>query len=256
MSQQCHLKHIAIIMDGNGRWAENRSHRRIWGHVRGSQVVSSIVEEADELGVKSLTLYAFSTENWSRPKLEVKALFLLLKKFLKKERPRIIANDICFKIIGRPDGLPDETVKLIEDLTEETKNNKGLRLTFAFGYGGRNELIDAFNSFSEKNPGKKVTEESLSSFLYDPLSGDVDLLIRTGGDQRISNFLLWQVAYAELFFTKTKWPDFTSREFKEIVDLVGKRDRRFGTVSNDSSFEESKVTAKRNLNESILETGK
>lgn len=230
------LKHVAIIMDGNGRWAKRRFRPRIWGHVRGSGIVSDIVEAADDLGLEALTLYAFSTENWSRPLDEVSTLFKLLKKFLIKERRRLIANNIKFQVIGEIHNLPVETVHLIREIEAMTAEATGLKLTFAFGYGGRSEILRAVNAFVAKNPGKEVTEADLSASLYRPDSGDVDLMIRTGGEQRISNFLLWQMAYAELYFTPTKWPDFTVSEFKKIVDLVSNRERRFGNVSEQLSL--------------------
>ncbi len=243
------LNHVAIIMDGNGRWANERAHRRVWGHVRGSSVVSNIVEEADELGLKALTLYAFSTENWSRPLTEVKTLFSLLKKFLKKERNRILKNKIRFRVIGDISKLPEETKKLILDLEEETVLFEGLKLTFAFGYGGRDEIAKAVNKFIEENPGKLVTQEAIDQYMMAPETGDVDLLIRTGGDQRISNFLLWQSAYAELYFTETKWPDFTRKEFKKIVTDVLTRERRFGNVAATDSLGESVTMAEKNKKE-------
>ncbi|WP_372655439.1 polyprenyl diphosphate synthase [Halobacteriovorax sp.] len=242
---EMNLKHIAIIMDGNGRWAQSRSHERIWGHIRGSRIVSKIVEEADELGVKALTLYAFSTENWSRPVGEVTVLFKLLKKFLLKERSRILKNNIQFKVMGDTSKLPEKTKSLIASLEGESQSNTGLMLTFAFGYGGRDEIVQATNKFIKENPGKELTEELLQSYLLMPQLGDVDLLIRTGGDQRISNFLLWQSAYAELYFTETKWPDFTRVEFKKIVEFVSKRERRFGNICS-SDLESSKLMAVEN----------
>lgn len=246
-SAELHIpRHVAIIMDGNGRWATARAHTRVWGHVRGSRVVSRIVEEADDLGVKALTLYAFSTENWCRPKEEIKTLFALLKKFLKIERKRILENKIRFRVIGDVSGLPDETLKLISDLEEETADHSGLKLTFAFGYGGRKELIDAFNRFAKKNPGKEITEELLQAYMYAPELGDVDLLIRTGGDQRISNFLLWQSAYAELYFTETKWPDFKNCEFRDIVLQFSVRERRFGAVTARTDLDQTKEEARHN----------
>lgn len=225
------IKHVAIIMDGNGRWANQRFRPRVWGHVRGSGVVSDIVEAADDLGVEALTLYAFSTENWSRPHEEVGVLFRLLLKFLMKERRRILANDISFRVIGDISKLPTEVLKLIAELEGLTSKANGLKLTFCFGYGGRSEIISAVNNFQQENPGKVMTEADLSGALYRPDSGDVDLLIRTGGEQRVSNFLLWQIAYAEMYFTPTKWPDFTASEFQKILASVEKRERRFGTIS-------------------------
>lgn len=239
-------EHVAIIMDGNGRWANARAHSRAWGHVRGSRVVSKIVEEADDLGVKALTLYAFSSENWCRPKDEISTLFVLLKKFLKIERNRIIENDIMFRVVGDTSGLPKETLNLIHDLESTTRSNNGLKLTFAFGYGSRNEILDSVNKFIQAHPGEAITEEDLSSGFYAPDLGDVDLLIRTGGDQRISNFLLWQSAYAELFFTATKWPDFKPKEFKSILETVSKRERRFGAVCSKGDLDHSKQEAQLN----------
>ncbi len=239
------IKHIAIIMDGNGRWAQGRCRPRIWGHVRGSSVVSEIVEEADDLGLRALTLYAFSTENWSRPPKEVMTLFSLLKKFLLKEKNKILKNGVRFKVIGDISTLPDKTKELIVDLENLTKGNKGLILNFAFGYGGRSEIVSAVNRLILD--GKtQINENDLTQALFAPESGDVDLLIRTGGDQRVSNFLLWQIAYAELFFTSTKWPDFTREEFRGIIYQVAGRERRFGQIESVDSLSESHRMAKTN----------
>lgn len=239
------IKHVAIIMDGNGRWANRRFRPRIWGHVRGSGVVSDIVQAADDLGLKALTLYAFSTENWSRPLEEVSTLFKLLKKFLKKEKERILINNIKFKVIGEINNLPAETVALIREMEMLTEKASGLKLTFAFSYGSRSEILRAVNSFQLTSPGKLMTEADLNAHLYRPEIGDVDLMIRTGGEQRISNFLLWQLAYAELYFTPTKWPEFTSSEFKKIIENVSYRERRFGNVCPqvglDKSVEQAEV---------------
>ena len=198
------IKHVAIIMDGNGRWAKERRHPRVWGHVRGSHVVSEIVERADEIGIEALTLYAFSSENWSRPSSELNVLFKLLRKFIIKETNRIVGNNIRFRIIGDLSGLPYGTVDLVRQLELKTQNNSGLKLTFAFGYGGRNEIVTAVNKHIKDYPGKPLSCEDLNSNLYLPDTGDVDLLIRTGGDKRVSNFLLWQIAYSELFFVDKK----------------------------------------------------
>jgi len=225
------IKHVAIIMDGNGRWANQRLRPRVWGHVRGSTVVSDIVQAADDLGVKALTLYAFSTENWSRPSQEVNVLFRLLHKFLLKERKRLLANKVSFCVIGNTSRLPQDTKDLIAKLESETKDFTGLKLTFCFSYGARMELVHAMNEFMVANPGKEITEADIQDHLMRPETGDVDLLIRTGGEQRVSNFLLWQIAYAELCFTPTKWPDFTASELTRIIESVGKRERRFGGLS-------------------------
>jgi undecaprenyl diphosphate synthase len=240
------LKHVAIIMDGNGRWAKMRSHQRVWGHVRGSGVVANIVEKADDLGIDALTMYAFSTENWCRPQSEVKVLFALLHKFLIKESLRLLKNNIRFKVMGDISNLPIQTKNLIAQLEVETEKHSGLKLTFAFGYGGRNEIVQATNNFIKNNPGKELTEDALQEYLLIPDLGDVDLLIRTGGDQRVSNFLLWQIAYAEFYFTQTKWPDFTVNEFEEIINKVSTRERRFGDVSTSINLENNIEKAKLN----------
>ncbi len=240
------IKHVAIIMDGNGRWAKKRFRPRIWGHVRGSGVVSDIVQAADDMDIKALTLYAFSTENWSRPVEEVSILFKLLKKFLLKEQARLHKNNVHFKVIGEIQGLPEDTVALIKETEALTAKNSGLKLTFAFSYGGRSEIVRAVNQFQIQNPSKLMTEEELSARLYRPETGDVDLMIRTGGEQRISNFLLWQMAYAELYFTPTKWPDFSPIEFKKIIEHVSSRERRFGNVSAQPSLQLSVELAENN----------
>jgi len=235
------INHVAIIMDGNGRWAKSRGHIRVWGHVRGSKVVSEIVEEADNLGVKHLTLFTFSTENWSRPVHEIKVLFRLLKKFLEKEKKRIIKNRIKFKVIGDITDLPQATKELIWEMEELTKDMEGLNLTFCFNYGGRSALVDKVNQLVENNI--PVTEGNLcESFEV----SDVDLLIRTGGDQRVSNFLLWQLAYSELFFTPTMWPEFSTEEFREIFSKVSKRERRFGMIQANKNWDTSIKQAKIN----------
>ncbi len=240
------IKHVAIIMDGNGRWANLRSHPRVWGHVRGSGVVADIVEEADNLGINALTMYAFSTENWSRPHTEVKVLFNLLHKFLKRERCRILKNNIRFKIMGDISNLPAQTKNLISELEIESQYNTGLKLTFAFGYGGRSEITQAFNKFVRSNPGQEITEEDIAKNLMIPDLGDVDLLIRTGGDHRVSNFLLWQIAYAEFYFTETKWPDFSTEEFRNILECVSKRERRFGSLNPACDFKTNVEQARTN----------
>ena len=246
--KQNSIKHVAIIMDGNGRWANHRSRPRGWGHVRGSGVVADIVEAADNQGISALTMYAFSSENWCRPQTEVKVLFNLLHKFLKRESDRILKNNIRFKIMGDVTNLPAQTKNLINQLETESKFNSGLKLTFAFGYGGRSEITLALNNFIRLNPGKEITEELLSEYLMVPDLGDVDLLIRTGGDQRISNFLLWQIAYAELYFTDTKWPDFGISEFNEILEKVSIRERRFGATTQTSDLKTSLGIALENKN--------
>ncbi len=243
---QHNIKHVAVIMDGNGRWAKMRSHPRIWGHVRGTAVVSEIVETAENLGIEALTMYAFSSENWCRPQTEVSVLFSLLYKFLAKERQRIITNQVRFRIMGDISNLPEHTQKLIAQLENETRDHTGLKLTFAFGYGGRSEISSAMNRFIRENPGQEITDEVLNNYLMIPDLGDVDLLIRTGGDHRISNFMLWQIAYAEMFFSNTKWPDFSATEFKEIIELVSKRERRFGAITSSFDLQSNVAMAREN----------
>jgi undecaprenyl diphosphate synthase len=240
------IKHVAIIMDGNGRWANKRFRPRVWGHVRGSGVVSDIVKASDDIGLKALTMYAFSTENWSRPLEEVSTLFRLLKKFLMKEKARILSNNIKFKVIGEIQNLPHETVELIKEIEGLTANATGLNLTFAFNYGGRTEILRAVNAFQASDANRPMSETDLDNFLYRPETGDVDLMIRTGGEQRISNFLLWQMAYAELYFTPTKWPDFTASEFTKILEHVSCRERRFGNVCAQNALELSIEKAESN----------
>ena len=224
------ISHIAIIMDGNGRWAKKRYRPRRVGHMRGASVVSDIIRAADDFNVKALTLYAFSTENWSRPIDEVKALFGLLKKYLLDERQRIIDNNICFRMIGDVSHLPLGTLSLVQGIERETSSNDGLNLSFAFDYGGRKEIADAVNFYINENPGKKITEQDIQDRLLTNEVGDVDLLIRTGGNYRISNFLIWQNSYAEIFFSQTFWPDFKREEFLDIIKKFHRSQRRFGSI--------------------------
>lgn len=235
-------------MDGNGRWAKQRLRPRVWGHIRGANIVSDIVEASHDLKLEALTFYAFSTENWSRPEGEVATLFKLLKKFLIRERKNILKNNIKFKIIGEIENLPEDTQKEIIRLEDDSKSNTGLKLSFAFGYGGRQEIVHAVNKFIKKHPTQQIKMEDLAENLYRPESGDVDLLIRTGGDLRVSNFLLWQISYAELFFTKTKWPDFTRTEYIKILNEVSKHDRRFGGLNNEGNLLETTRLAAGNIN--------
>lgn len=243
MTASANIRHIAIIMDGNGRWAQRRGRPRVWGHVRGSSKVSEIVETVVDIPeIKSLTLFAFSTENWNRPSSEVNVLFFLLRKYIQKERERIVRNNIRFKVIGKYQKLPGSTQQMISDLEKLTENNRGLHLNFAFDYGGRDEIVASANLFISNNPGKALSEEDLTAGLCTVRSAqmsDIDLLIRTGGDQRISNFLLWQLAYSELFFTNTPWPEFTSEEFIRIYNDIRKRDRRFGSIQEGLTLYES-----------------
>ena len=248
------IYHVAIIMDGNGRWAAKRGRPRFWGHIRGSQVISEIVERTDSLNIKALTLYAFSTENWSRPLNEIKVIFRLLQKYIEVETERIIDNNIRFKVIGDISSLPLKTKRLIEELEAATEQATGLKLNFAFSYGGKKEIVDAVNFYIDQNPGKSLTEEDIEKRLLTNDLGEVDLLIRTGGDYRISNFLLWQSAYAELRFSETLWPDFTADEFTSLVQSYRQANRRFGTISSEIfSLRDVRLQAERNRRQAIAE---
>jgi len=221
--------HIAIIMDGNGRWARERNLPRIFGHKVGMTSVRKIIESAVKIKLKCLSLYAFSTENWSRPEKEIKGLFNLLRHYIKVERKNILKNNIKLKISGDLSKLPKDIQKSINSLVEETNNNAGLLLNLCINYGSRQEIVRAVNNIifaKEKN----VNEEIFSKYLYMNDFPDVDLLIRTSGEMRISNFMLWQSAYAEFYFTKTYWPEFREEEFYKAIIEFQKRERRFGGV--------------------------
>jgi len=230
--------HIAIIMDGNGRWARRRRLPRVAGHQAGVGAVRSTVEACARLGVKFLTLYAFSVENWKRPRAEVETLWRLLRYYLRQEIPELQKNDIRLQVIGRPDALPEQVRRELESAAEATAPNRGLVVNLAINYGGRAEIVDAINSILEvaRLDGSigslKLDEELISSNLYTSNCPDPDLLIRTSGEMRISNFLLWQIAYAELYVTETLWPDFTRRDLLQAILEYQKRERRYGGLSN------------------------
>ena len=218
-------RHIAIIMDGNGRWAENRGKKRVKGHEAGTKVVKDITTFcAHNKDIERLTLYAFSTENWKRPRLEVEFLMKLLDKHLKEELPLYIKNNIKFEAIGDMRAFSKPLQKTIQDVQEKTMHCDGLVQSLALNYGAHDEILRAVNSI--KNSEKDITEAMLGNAL--DCKHNVDLLIRTGGDHRLSNFLLWQAAYAELFFTDTLWPDFTANEMAKIIKSFTKIERRFG----------------------------
>ena len=219
--------HLAIIMDGNGRWAKKRSLKRIEGHKKGADVVKEITTYcANNPEIKILTLYAFSTENWKRPKMEVEFLMKLLDNWLKKELDTYIKNDVKFETIGDISKFSDKLKKRIAHTKEVTKNNKKLTQILALNYGARDEITRAVKKLVSKD--KEITEENIQKYL--DISQDVDLLIRTSGEIRVSNFLLWQIAYAEMFFTKSFWPDFTPKELEDIINQFKKRERRFGGI--------------------------
>tara|TARA_B100001175_G_C19424894_1_gene598069 strand:+ start:78 stop:818 length:741 start_codon:yes stop_codon:yes gene_type:complete len=229
-------KHIAIIMDGNGRWAKNRGKLRIFGHENGTKSVKNIVESCSNLGIQCLTLYAFSTENWNRPKLEVKTLMSLLISSLKRESDKLQKNNIRLNPIGNLNLLPLKVSKELFQVVETTKSNSGMVLNLALSYGSRDEIINCVKEIGEKIKNnlisfEKIDETVINQHLYTQNLPDVDLLIRTSGEQRVSNFLLWQIAYAELYFTKVLWPDFTEQDLYKAIDNYQKRERRFGKTS-------------------------
>lgn len=224
-------KHIGIIMDGNGRWAELRGLPRLEGHRRGAERSKEIIEVSVELGVKALTLYAFSLENWQRPSSEVTTLMKLLEFYLKKELDRLIKKDVVFKTIGEIWRLPEHIQAIIREAEKNTASNKGMTLITALSYSGRNEILRAMKK--ALNSGVKpedLTEEVFNSYLDTAALPAPDLIIRTSGEMRISNFLLWQGAYSELYFTDTLWPDFTKDEFLLAIQDYQHRERRFGAI--------------------------
>src|SRR3984893_16556365 len=229
--------HIAIIMDGNGRWARKRNLPRVAGHKAGVEPVRITVETCTRLGIQALTLYAFSVENWKRPRAEVDTLWRLLRLYLRRELPEIIRNNIQFTCMGRMDGLPAPVRQELEAAVEETSRNAGMRLNVAINYSGRAELVDAINSIVEEArlEGRlrdlRIDEDAIASRLYTADLPDPDLLIRTSGEMRISNFLLWQIAYAELYVTDTLWPDFGPAQLLHAILDYQKRDRRFGGLT-------------------------
>ncbi|TYA55149.1 isoprenyl transferase [Formosa maritima] len=229
-------KHLAIIMDGNGRWAKQKGFIRAIGHENGTKSVRQVVEGSAELGIENLTLYAFSTENWNRPKLEVQTLMKLLVTSLKKEIKTLQDNNIKLLAIGNLNELPKKAQQELKEVIESTKNNNRMTLTLALSYGSREELINTVKKISIKVKNNIISPENIdesviNEHLYTRNLHDVDLLIRTSGEQRISNFLLWQIAYAELYFTSVLWPDFTKQHLYEAIIEYQKRERRFGKTS-------------------------
>jgi len=223
--------HIAIIMDGNGRWARKRRLPRYFGHKKGANAVRKVVRACNDLGVKYLTLFTFSSENWQRPKREVNELMKLLTKIPLQEEPELQKNNVRVKIIGRISDLPPAPKASLERLVANTAKNNGLTMIMAINYGGRNEIIDAIKKIAQgKMPIKDLTEQEFYNFLYDPEIPEPDLLIRTGGEKRISNFLLYQIAYTELYFTDTLWPDFDKQELIKAIEDFSGRKRRYGRV--------------------------
>jgi len=229
-------QHLAIIMDGNGRWAKQKGKLRVFGHESGTKSVRQTVEACAKLGIKNLTLYAFSTENWNRPKLEVDALMRLLVSSLKKELELLLNNNIKLQAIGKLDTLPKKAKKELFEVIEKTKNNTHMTLTLALSYGSREEIKNAVKEICEKVKNNIISVETIdesiiNQHLYTQNLPDVDLLIRTSGEHRISNFLLWQIAYAELYFTNVLWPDFSKEHLYEALINYQNRERRFGKTS-------------------------
>ncbi|KUJ60228.1 UDP pyrophosphate synthase [Flavobacteriaceae bacterium CRH] len=229
-------KHLAIIMDGNGRWAKQQGFLRAFGHENGTKSVKKTITTCAKLGIEYLTLYAFSTENWNRPKLEVDTLMKILINSLKKELITLQENNIRLNAIGNLDKLPKSAQKELLDVIEKTKNNTRLTLTLALSYGSREELVNAVRIISDKVKNNIISIDTIddsiiNEHLYTQNLPDVDLLIRTSGEHRISNFLLWQIAYAELYFTNVLWPDFKDQDLYEAIISYQKRERRFGKTS-------------------------
>ena len=228
--------HIAIIMDGNGRWAKKRNKSRGYGHKEGKKSAKKIIEVCAELGIKNLTLFAFSTENWNRPKLEIELLMKLLLTSLNEELKALNKNNIRFKTIGNLEKLPKKLLSYLTKATKKTQNNNRMTLTLALSYGAREEIVYAMQAIGDKVKNnlislKNIDESVINQHLYTHYLPDVDLLIRTSGEKRISNFLLWQIAYSELYFTKKLWPDFSKEDLYEAIVNYQQRERRFGKTS-------------------------
>ncbi len=234
-------RHIAIIMDGNGRWAKKRNLPRIKGHEQGPKVVKRIVDVAGNIGIEVISLYAFSKENWNRPKEEVQGLMRLLERYIIKEGDNIIKNGIKFEVIGDIDSLPQNLKDLINSIRKRSEHNNKLVLIFALSYSGRYEILEAAKAIArDVHNGilniNDVDEAVFSNYLLTKGYPDPDLLIRTSSEKRISNFMLWQIAYTELYITKTLWPDFTKEEFLKAIINFQKRERRFGRTSEQLSY--------------------
>ena len=231
-------KHVAIILDGNGRWAKAKGMPRTYGHIQGAKTVEDICEVAYNMGIQYLTVYAFSTENWNRPKEEVDALMKLLRNYMKNCLKRANQNNMCVRVIGEKSRLDEDIRKSIEELENATKDNTGLHFTIAINYGGRDELVRATRKIAERvASGEVKPEEITESMLNDNLDTagypDPDLMIRTCDELRISNFLLWQLAYTEFYVTPVPWPDFSKEELEKAVEAYNRRDRRYGLVKEE-----------------------
>lgn len=229
-------QHIAIIMDGNGRWAKKRNLSRTQGHIEGVRRVEEIIDFAPTINVKTLTLFTFSTENWSRPENEVSMIMNILVSVLDKKTDKLMKSNIRFQTIGREDRVPEVLLETMKRVIDKTKNNTGLVMNLAFNYGGRLEIVDAIKKISSQVKDgsievEEIDEQLVSDSLYTKGLSDPDLLIRTSGEQRISNFLLWQLSYAEFYFTEKMWPEFTTEELTKAIVEYQARERRFGSLS-------------------------
>jgi len=223
--------HLAIILDGNGRWAKKRGLPRTLGHRQGVETLVKIVRCCSDIGIKNLTVYAFSTENWNRPEQEVSYLMNLLEEHFKGLANKLKNRNIKLKVIGEKSKLSEKIIKIINEVQEDTKNNTGMIFNIAFNYGSKDEIINAMSQMVAEKV--EITKENLEKYLYTNESGNVDLLIRTSGEQRISNFLLWQIAYAEFYFTDVHWPDFKEKELEKALEVYQNRDRRFGGIKDE-----------------------
>jgi len=236
-------RHVAVIMDGNGRWAKKRHLPRIAGHRSGAQSARVTIETCARLKIEALTLYAFSVENWRRPKTEIDFLMQLLREYLRKEMPLLQKNEIRMRFLGRIGELPEGVQKDVHEAMEDTARNKGMVLCIALNYGGRAEIVDAINAMlteqnDHRDSARRITEEQLSRHLYTGDLPDPDLLIRTSGEMRVSNFLLWQIAYSEIYVTETLWPDFNRARLLEALLEFQKRERRYGGIREDETSPE------------------
>jgi undecaprenyl diphosphate synthase len=244
--------HIAIIMDGNGRWARSRGQLRVAGHKAGMRPVRTVIETCVQMGIQALTLYAFSIENWKRPRTEIEMLWRLLRTYLRLELPEMMRQQIRMNAIGRLDSLPPQVSAELQEVLAETGGNRGLQLNLAINYGGRAELVDAVKALAEKAQrgelrAEQIDEAAISAHLYTAGIPDPDLLIRTSGEMRVSNFLLWQIAYAELYVTETLWPDFTRADLLRAILDYQKRNRRFGGLGGPAPNMEPRYRAPLNV---------
>lgn len=225
-------KHIAIIMDGNGRWAKEKGKLRVEGHKKGAENIEKIIDYSIKLGVKYLTVYAFSTENWKRPEAEVKALMKLFAKYLEDKKEELKKQGVKLLVTGTEENIPNKLLKKIRDTEEYLSDCNQITFNIAFNYGGRKEIVDGINKILKENRGnEEINEEEFKKYMYRPEIPDPELVIRTSGEFRVSNFLLWEIAYSEFYVTNVYWPDFDEREYDLAIASYNKRDRRFGGVN-------------------------